>query len=742
MKQKLQQVTPLASIAAVAGVVIWNLVALAGQLTPAAYGNDGAGHIGMIRFAEHQWRSGHFPIDSWYPYLGLGAPHYLTYQGLPATLTGLLALAVGPLHAFVWTQYLLLAIWPVSVYIGSRLFGLERWPAAGAAALAPMIMSAAGGSYSAATYLWTGYGMWPQLWGMVLLPIAWGLLWRAVTRGEHFGIAIGVAMLTVAMHFMTGYYVALGFLLMPWLARQDLWLKLKRSLVLGVGLLAASAWIILPVFLRRGYATPNEALLGTSNVRSYGAHQILHWLVHGQLLDVNRWPVLTALLGVGMLFCLGKVRRDMASRFLVVAWVAFMLLYFGPATFSSLTHLVPGGNHIYFRRFVAGVDLTSILICGIGATEVAKLLMRIGSRGGRLVTRLRLVPICIAALLALAAYPMVTQMQRYYSETAKWVHNQAVTGTAGQRDVTELVAKSRTLGPGRIDPGTSQTSWGNAMTMGVIPVNSYTPSLLLDQVGFGFQTESLMANPEQYFNAANLANYRLFGVRYLIVPKGMASPLKAAKKIETRGPYALWMVPGVTYASVIETTGTIAETKDNIGDSTAAYLDSSQLSAGDYLSVGFDGHRAAPPTSTPSAVKHLGAAGRVTHEWANLAEGRAAVSVAMKRRGIVMLSVSADPGWTATVDGRPVKTIMVAPALLGVEVGPGKHTVRFVWHTFAYYPELLLLSGLVLIVPWVLARRRRRQLDRAVHRILSMAMHPAMLIDDLLEEANRLVAKG
>ena len=35
------------------------------------------------------------------------------------------------------------------------------------------------------SYLYAGLGVWSQLWGMWLLPIALGLTWRAVDRNEY-----------------------------------------------------------------------------------------------------------------------------------------------------------------------------------------------------------------------------------------------------------------------------------------------------------------------------------------------------------------------------------------------------------------------------------------------------------------------------------------------------------------------------------------------------------------------------
>ena len=101
----------------------------------------------------------------------------------------------------------------------------------------------------------------------------------------------------------------------------------------------------------------------------------------------------------------------------------------------------------------------------------------------------------------------------------------------------------------------------------------------------------------------------------------------------------------------------------------------------------------------------------VVSQESNLERGFALASVRMKRAGIVVLSVSFDPGWTARVDGRPAKVFPVAPALVATTVPVGVHTVKFQYAGFASYPVLFLLSGLsvvsLAIVDW--KRRRRHQ---------------------------------
>jgi len=68
----------------------------------------------------------------------------------------------------------------------------------------------------------------------------------------------------------------------------------------------------------------------------------------------------------------------------------------------------------------------------------------------------------------------------------------------------------------------------------------------------------------------------------------------------------------------------------------------------------------------------------------------------MRQPGVAVLSASYDPGWTATVNGRPQPIRMVAPALVAVDVPAGTDHVVFRYHGYGDYPALLSLSGLTL----------------------------------------------
>src|ERR1700679_1907434 len=137
----------------------------------------------MGRVALQEIRSGPFPPDSWFPYLNLGSPQFLHYQSLAAMATALLAWVIGVGRAFTLTTWLLVGCWPLCVYGAARIFGLRRGAAAAAGMLSPFLSSVTGVGYKQISYLWSGYGLWSQLFAMWTLPLAWACSWRAVD--EH-----------------------------------------------------------------------------------------------------------------------------------------------------------------------------------------------------------------------------------------------------------------------------------------------------------------------------------------------------------------------------------------------------------------------------------------------------------------------------------------------------------------------------------------------------------------------------
>jgi hypothetical protein len=288
----------------VAIAVAWGLWELRPETRPVSYLDDSSIHQQMVRFAARRISEGHLPLTSWFPYLGLGSPQFLHYQSLPSMTDGLIGTVANPDAVFRWSMYLLLALWPLTIYWSGRLFRLSRWTAASAAAVAPFLASAAGIGYETKAYVWIGYGVWTQLWASWTLPLAWGFTYRALSSLRAALPAVFFIMVTIALHYETGYLSLVPLVVWPFLVPSDLWRRLGRAAALGAAALVASAWVIVPVLDQSHWAARNQILENTPLENGYGAGQMLSWLVHGQLYDNGRFPIITILVGIGLVVCL------------------------------------------------------------------------------------------------------------------------------------------------------------------------------------------------------------------------------------------------------------------------------------------------------------------------------------------------------------------------------------------------------------------------------------------------------
>jgi hypothetical protein len=690
----------------------WGLWELRPELRAVPYLDDSSLHEQMVRSAATRISQGHLPLTSWWPYLGLGSPQFLHYQSLPSMLSGVIGTFADPDTVFRWSLYLLLALWPITVYGSGRLFGLSRWTAASAAAVAPFLASAAGIGYETKAYVWVGYGVWTQLWASWTLPLAWGFTYRALAgrRGPSAFFAVLFIMLTVALHYETGYLAFVPLIVWPFLVPSDLWRRVGRAVALGAAAALASAWVIVPVLAQSHWAARNQILEGTPLENGSGARQMLTWLFNGNLYDNDRFPaglhvylpIVTVLVFVGLGVCIARWRTSVAGRALVTMWVVTLVMSFGRTTFGSLYKILPGSSDIFIRRFQMGVHLSGILLAGIAVVFLGQLVLR---------GVLDLVPedrrgwarqpagrgivagLCIVALV-LVLFPAWSDLDSYDAHNGTNIDLQAEADTAQGPQVDRLLDYVRAHPRGRVYAG-APTNWGNDFLVGAVPVFKYLESKDIDEVGYTLRTASLMTDPEYYFDENNPGDYPLFGIGYMILPSGMASPVQA-DKVGCSGEYCLWSLPHSGYIHVYDTTGTLTATRADVGSQSTTLLESPLLNEQRDLTVAFNGQAAAKPTAAGASGLE-GSPGRVVTEQADLANGAARAVVHTTRRATVVLSASYDPGWHATVNGRPAPVVMVAPALVGVVVGPGEHTVAFTYDGYGFYTALFVLAVVVLL---------------------------------------------
>ena len=684
----------LAPFTLVTAACAFNLWVLRAESTPVHDLNDSSYHFAMLRWARMKIDQGKLPLDGWYPDLGLGLAQFHHYQSLPHVIGAYISVLVGEAATFYGLLYLLVALWPISVYIGARLLGWDRWTAAGAALVSPLLMSISGYGYEHGSYTWRGYGTWSQLWGMWLLSLAWGLSWRAVKGVGSFALAALAVALTVACHLLTGYLALLTIGVWALVTPSQLLARLRRAVIVGVGAVVVGSWVVLPLLVDSAYASNTQFERGTIFYDSYGAPKVLGWLFSGQIFDSGRLPVVSLLVGAGLVVCAMRFRRDERVRAVVAAWFISLLLFFGRPTLGPLLKLLPGSDDLPLHRYINGVHLGGILLAGIGAAWIGRWVVGLAARYvPEVKPALAAAAVAIVGLVAL--YPAWTQVAAFDQQGAAWIRGQVAADAADGADLATLVSRVKTLGPGRVYAGSS-SNWGRQYLIGSVPVYAELQNYDVDTIGFWLRTESLSTDVEAYFDDSNPAQYDLFNIKYVIVPSDRQLPVKATL-IAQEGRHTLLQVATSGYLEVVDSVGPpiVADRKD-IGAMTVGFDQSQQLALHQHPMVAFNGAAAAAPTVRPGEST-TGPAGMVVVESSHPDQGTYSGVIVANRAAVVMLKTTFEPRWQVTVDGVNVPPQMIAPDFVGRTVAPGRHTISFRYVPFPDYPQLLSLGVLALV---------------------------------------------
>ena len=197
--------------------------------------NDAVMHLLVLGQTVAALLTGQNVTDPWMgPIPALGYPLFHYYQHLayfpPAVLYLLVTLvfhAPAPLADILnWTGTLLLSFFPLAIYWSMRRFGFSRLEAAFGGSASCLI--ATNGLYGLeyGSYVWRGYGLHTQLWGVFLLPIALAQCYVTLHEGRGTFWSVLLVAATVLSHVVSGY-VALGSIVL--LALLVAWEKHARE---------------------------------------------------------------------------------------------------------------------------------------------------------------------------------------------------------------------------------------------------------------------------------------------------------------------------------------------------------------------------------------------------------------------------------------------------------------------------------------------------------------------------------
>jgi len=712
----------LAPLGLVAIAVGFNLWILRAELMPMLQVNDGGMHLSMVRTALERIQEGHLPFDAWYAYLGFGSSWFHHYQSLPAIVTGTLGLAIGPDRAFSTTLYVLLATWPISVYIGARLLGWERWAAAGAAVLSPLLASTARGGfgYELHSYVWRGPGLWTQLWAMWLLPLAWGSTWRTVSGRAPARYATSALLIafTAATHFLTAYLALLALGVWVLIRPSELWRRAARAAALGAGALLIISWVVVPAILDARYVNLSAFWHDVQSkfFDSYGAPRVLKWFVTGQLFDAGRLPVITVFVALGIAVCVARSRRDERARALLGVLVLSLVLYSGRPTFGALIDLLPGGEGLFLHRYIAGVHLAGVLLAGVGVAWVVSAFREALRRQAKNVTPALATAVIVVLGVGILS-PAWAERWKFAHVGSIWMYEQRAFDDTEGAAIRELITRSEANGPGRIYSGLT-TNWGRRTRMEHVPLYLALLGYGADGIGFLLHTNSLSSDFEYEFDDTDPDQYELFGVRYLILPVDEEPPVPA-NAIEERRGYVLWEIGSNGYLDVVDTVAPAIEADQvTLHDQAVFFLRSHLLENDRYPTIAFAGSPAAEPSLEPGS-EVTGSAGTVRSERVDLGDGVFVAEVDARRQAVVILRSTFDPRWEVTVDGNVVEPQMLAPSFVGAPVPPGRHTVAFRYRPFPRYDVLFAIGVVAVLGLWIVSafvidprtRRRRAQDD-------------------------------
>jgi hypothetical protein len=666
----------------VAVPTVFTAVGLLSELTiPVPSVNDDMVHYLYIQRASDALTNGEFLFDHWLPQAETGFPVFFYYQHLPALfVVGLQRLSFGTLDlytTFNLVRYALLVGFPLTVFVSMRMMRFSVAAAAIAAAASTLLSGDWRYGFEYESYIWRGFGMYTQLWAMHLSFLTVAATYRAIHDGKRLWLATLLLGILVLTHLLYAYMTLMAIVLMAlWgLNRANFIARVVRVAIIGAFAAAISEYMWLPLLTQSAFSNVTP-YLQPEKYDSYGAGPILTWLFNGDLLDHGRVPVLTVLLGAGVLAAiLSRSRAALLSLGLLAMW---LVAYFGRPTLGVLTNLFPLHDQMLFHRFAGGVSLAAIVLIGVGGAVIWQLFKP-------RVSTLRLGAAVVVLLIILA--PAVSERMAFYSDNTQW-QQRTMDALQSDPDANAIVKTLQTLPPGRIYAGLA-SDYGKEMKIGDLPFDD-----LLPFYGMEFFTastsSSLNADYIWDFNIRNQGDFDLFNVRYMIAPTGMAVA-DFLTPIQRTARYTLYQAPTTGYAEYVAITSRQAVATQAALFSLNLAWEQTHSLPGQRLFVRYD----YPATVTgfdPASTAACPGGGQTDYEW--FQADAIHLVVECPADSTLVIKTTYHPGWQVSVDGVLVADFMVSPSYIGISLPAGKHTVDAVYRAHPIKAPLVVLGAM------------------------------------------------
>ncbi|HEV2057610.1 MAG TPA: hypothetical protein VGV06_20955 [Methylomirabilota bacterium] len=243
---------------------------------------------------------------------------------------------------------ILLALFPLSMFVAMWRMDFGPVEACCGAMVAPLLSMPSLYNLGLESYLWVGKGLYTQLFASVLAPLAFAETYRAVRTGRRLALAAALIAATFLSHLECGYILGLSALSLV-LGPHDRGYRVARLAMILAATGLAESYFLVPAV--RDSAFANQSVWEEAATwDSLGARVVLSSLVRGELLDHGRWPVLTGLALVGLVWAIW--RGPLCARPVAGLAVVWTLRDFGRATWGWLIDMLPFSSDFPMHRFI------------------------------------------------------------------------------------------------------------------------------------------------------------------------------------------------------------------------------------------------------------------------------------------------------------------------------------------------------------------------------------------------------
>jgi hypothetical protein len=653
--------------------------------------NDSVFHLAAAERLADSFRRGEPFLDPWVSEWSLGYPVWRSYQPLPHLLAAaFLQPFADHAAAFAFLTYALLALLPASVYVGTRLMGFTP-TAAGLASLLVLAPSELGeyGRYGLGlgAYVWRGSGLFTQLVAIHFLVLALGATARFLDTGRSRALAAMLLALTALSHLIFGYVAFVSAAVLALVGPSDARARrLARLSVVGAIALVLLAWFVVPL-LQSAAAVNHSRWEAEYKWDSFGAPAILSELVSGRLLDAGRKPWLSLLALIGAAVAVWRLREPLPRRLLALA-VAWLVLFFGRATWGHLLLFAGVPADLHLHRLQAGFELMAVLLAAWGLEHAIRTAAPVE----------RPIAVSLAALVGVAALAIAGERVRYLREGTRW-GDESLAAFEQKRAVLEAsIADVRAIlaaRPGRASAGLA-AGWGGTFKIGAVPMYAFLTRAHADQASFLYHSMSPAADLMPLRNEDDGAQATAFGVRAVVAPSGKAMAPYLRRRA-SHGDFTVYEASGEGYFGLVDVGARYVGPPSTAFEPSAAWLQSTLLRAGIVVALDDRVDRALPPLARwqslpPPDPAFSTRCGRLVTEAKEGETYRARFALA--RACYAFVKLSWHPDLEASVDGQPAPLLRVTPVFGAVALSPGEHDV-----VVAYRPgplkAVLFVLGLV-----------------------------------------------